>query len=248
MKVPITKSLVIDSLILLVVGLMTALFESRGLSNILGILGTGYAFSLIAVSLASLALHYETITMISLIQNLIIVIEGIRLGTYIIVRYKESTYQENIEAVRAKLKDVSLIKRIGIWVAMSLTTVTSYWPALIYLQQPVTPCICTYAGLVVMVCGVLLEAIGDFQKMSWKCKHPDKQCNVGLYRIISHPNYLGQATIWVGNLLTGMVAFTSWIHWAVTLLSNSLVWLELAFSGKRMDRKWEQKQAATKKE
>ena len=47
---------------------------------------------------------------------------------------------------------------------------------------------------------------------------PDRFCDVGLFRLVRCPNYLGEVLIWTGVLISGVTALSSAFEWIVSLL------------------------------
>ena len=89
-----------------------------------------------------------------------------------------------------------------------------------------------YAGVLLWVVGVAFEAIGDRQLAAYKAD-PDRGpvMDRGLWGWTRHPNYFGDACVWVGLFLVAAE------HWpgVLTILSPALMVYLLAFgSGKRV--------------
>ena len=47
----------------------------------------------------------------------------------------------------------------------------------------------------------MLETIADLQKNGFKSRKRHSWCNVGVWKWSTHPNYLGEATFWIGTYL-----------------------------------------------
>ena len=56
-------------------------------------------------------------------------------------------------------------------------------------------------GLLIQGGGLILETIADLQKNGFKSRHRHSWCNVGVWKWSTHPNYLGEATFWIGTYL-----------------------------------------------
>jgi steroid 5-alpha reductase family enzyme len=92
--------------------------------------------------------------------------------------------------------------------------------------------ILAYVGVLLWVVGVAFEAIGDRQLAAYKAD-PDRGpvMDRGLWGWTRHPNYFGDACVWVGLFLVSAE------HWpgVLTILSPALMVYLLAFgSGKRV--------------
>lgn len=53
-------------------------------------------------------------------------------------------------------------------------------------------------GLVIFVVGLVTESLADYQKWMFKEGNPGQFCNVGLWSISQHPNFLGNLMVWAG--------------------------------------------------
>jgi steroid 5-alpha reductase family enzyme len=59
-----------------------------------------------------------------------------------------------------------------------------------------------YIGLLMQSTGLILESVADMQKTAFKSRNHFTWCNVGLWRISTHPNYLGEGLFWLGTYLS----------------------------------------------
>ncbi len=89
-----------------------------------------------------------------------------------------------------------------------------------------------YVGVLVWLVGIAFESIGDRQLAAYKAD-PDRGpvMDTGLWRYTRHPNYFGDACVWVGIFLIAAE------HWpgVLTIVSTALMVYLLAFgSGKRV--------------
>lgn len=88
-----------------------------------------------------------------------------------------------------------------------------------------------WLGLAVWLVGLFFESVGDAQLAAFK-SDPAKRgtvLNTGLWRYTRHPNYFGDAAVWVGLFL---IAADSWPG-VLTILSPALmIWALAAKTGK----------------
>lgn len=70
------------------------------------------------------------------------------------------------------------------------------------------------AGMGVFLIGLLCETIGDYQKYEFRRlpRNRGKLLTTGLWRYTRHPNYFGEALVWVG---IGVVAYSTAGLWAL---------------------------------
>ena len=55
-----------------------------------------------------------------------------------------------------------------------------------------------WLGLLIWVLGFLIEVVSDTQKSKFNKKNKGAFIDVGLWKYIRHPNYLGEIIIWLG--------------------------------------------------
>jgi len=74
----------------------------------------------------------------------------------------------------------------------------------------------SYIGLSIVLLGIGIEGIADYQKFVFKNRSESKNkwISTGLWKYSRHPNYLGEIMMWVGVFiyrsfyLTGLAIFT----------------------------------------
>ncbi|TNC47069.1 DUF1295 domain-containing protein [Mumia zhuanghuii] len=111
-----------------------------------------------------------------------------------------------------------------------------------FLEGPLG--VLAYVGAVVWVVGIAFEAVGDWQLDRYKAQPKDARPPVmdrGLWAWTRHPNYFGDACVWVGLFL---VAADRWPG-ALTVFAPAIMVYLLAFgSGKRiLERRMSQRPA-----
>ncbi|PRZ44087.1 steroid 5-alpha reductase family enzyme [Antricoccus suffuscus] len=99
-----------------------------------------------------------------------------------------------------------------------------------FVPVPLSPIV--IVGVAFWIVGLIFEAVGDWQLECYK-SDPDRDqvLDTGLWRYTRHPNYFGDACVWLGIFL---VVAPSWPG-ALTVLSPAVMIYLLAFgSGKRV--------------
>lgn len=95
--------------------------------------------------------------------------------------------------------------------------------------------------LILFVVAMVISAIG-FKKFVWfislgygfsiagigvamlllfhsnKKEHPDRFCDVGLFKLVRCPNYLGEVFIWTGVFVSGVTALNGGWQWCAAIL------------------------------
>ena len=104
-----------------------------------------------------------------------------------------------------------------------------------------------YLGLVLWICGFMIEVMADLQKTRFRAekKNKDKFIQSGLWALSRHPNYFGEIILWLGIVVIALPAVRGWQY--VSLLSPLFVYLLIAkVSGipileAQADKKWGRK-------
>lgn len=143
----------------------------------------------------------------------LIVIWGIRLGTYLFLRILKIGKDDRFDDKRN-----NFIRFIGFWILQASTVWIVLIPASIFLSVVKNPSITPLyiAGLLLWVIGFFVELVSDAQKYSFK-NNPEnrgKWIQSGLWKISRHPNYFGEIVLWWGIFI---MAFSS--------LSISYLWI-----------------------
>ena len=104
-----------------------------------------------------------------------------------------------------------------------------------------------WLGLLIWVSGFLIEVVSDTQKSKFNKKNKGEFIDVGLWKYIRHPNYLGEIIIWFGIFVISLSYINS-IFTFLSIFSPIFVFVLLRFlSGvpqleQRGDEKWGQQE------
>lgn len=161
-----------------------------------------------------------------------VLVWGLRLGGYILLRNRgrpeDPRYAEMLADAGGPaviVRKVQLPQGVVMWFVSLPVQVA------MVLAGPAGPVV--WCGLAVYLVGLFFEAVGDAQLAAFK-RDPANRGHImdrGLWRYTRHPNYFGDACVWVGIFLT--VAW-SWPG-ALTVLSPILmIWLLVAKTGKAL--------------
>lgn len=124
---------------------------------------------------------------------------------------------------------------------MSFLYVLMFSPSLFSMATPapVEPSplgiLVQWIGLAIMAGALVMESVADRQKSAFKTQFPRQFYNVGLYRWVRCPNYLGEILFWVGNWVTGLVFYTSILRWVASLAGLVCIVLIMLGSTKRLE-------------
>ena len=85
-----------------------------------------------------------------------------------------------------------------------------------------------WLGLLIWVFGLLIEVVSDTQKNKFNKKNKGAFIDVGLWKYIRHPNYLGEIIIWLGIFVIS-ISYINSIFTALSILSPIFVFVLLRF-------------------
>lgn len=177
-------------------------------------------------------------------QLLILVITsvwGLRLGTYLFIRWRREGPDGRYVALlqRAKgnvhlhsLKTVFLTQAIMLWLVslpVQLGQIESGSTAIGVLA---------YIGCTLAIIGIFFESVGDWQMAKFKADpaNKDKAMDRGLWRYTRHPNYFGDTCVWWGLfLIAAETPYGIWSLFGPALLTWTLVkWSGAALLERRL--------------
>jgi steroid 5-alpha reductase family enzyme len=187
----------------------------------------------------------RTISVGTALQGLLLVAYGLRLGSYIVSRERAAEYGREGEDVQARGAGIGLAKKLLIWPAVSLLYVAVASPLILNLESAVGQGstfphrLVLRSGFAIMFAGLLIEGLADLQKARFKRTIPDRFCDVGLYRWVRCPNYLGEIIFWMGNWIAGLGASAGALGWIVPVVGLVAIVLIMIGSTKRLEAKQE---------
>lgn len=200
----------------------------------------GYGFSVAAMSLVALFLFRDNLTLLLLIQLGLLMVYGVRLGGFLLHReMTQPVYRKQLQETHERGKN-GRGRDLIIWAGVSVLYVIMFSPSLFMLATPAValPAWSPFAqlfGLAVMAGGLLIEALADRQKTTFKSKNPESFCNVGLYQFVRCPNYLGEIMFWLGQWIACMAAYNTITRFVVSLIGLVCIVLIMMGSTKRLE-------------
>ncbi len=219
---------------------LALVISSIGFYRVVYFISIGYAFSIVAMGIITPIRHLESLTWALALQNIFLVLWGIRLGFYLVQREVRESYRKELKNIHQRTAGMSWMIKVLIWVSVSLLYVLMFSPSLFGLIALPGSSSRIYdltqiAGLLLMGGGLVLEALSDKQKSDFKAKFPEKYCNVGLYRWVRCPNYLGEIIFWLGNWVMGIMIYDTPLRWVAGLIGIACIVLILMGSTKRLE-------------
>ncbi len=225
---------------LLVLGLAICLVLSAlGFKRVEYFVSLGYAASIAAQAVVMPLVFHKTIRGWALVQSLLLLAYGLRLGSFLLFRAGASSFKQEHDINAARGAKVGGLIKIAIWISVSVLYVLMFLPALLSMSAqahgralPSLP-----AGVALMVLGLGLEACADWQKSRFKMTNPTKICTVGLYRMVRFPNYFGEMVFWLGVWISALSAYQTPLAWGLGGLGFVCIELVMLGSSRRLELK-----------
>ncbi len=216
-----------------------------GFYRVVYFISTGYAFSIAAIAGGSLWLLRDTLTPLAALHAVGLLLYGLRLGGFLLRReFTSAGYRRELEEAQEASSRIKLPGLLGIWVGVALLYVAMASPAVYALASPAPTGAMLglqAAGLAALFGGLALETWADRQKSAYKLLHPDRFCDVGLYRWVRCPNYLGEVIVWVGSFAAGVGAYGHWARWTTATVGLVCILLIMVGSTRRLELKQDER-------
>ncbi|MBK9258407.1 MAG: DUF1295 domain-containing protein [Polyangiaceae bacterium] len=220
--------------------------SAAGFYRIYYFVSLGYAFSIALMALVTPWLFRSTLDLWTALQCTGLLAYGMRLGSFLIRRERSPAYQKEMVEVIKRGEHIKGFVKLMIWLSVALLYVLMFSPALFALLHHrdvpgSSPLVSQFSGLFIMACGLFIESWADHQKSAYKAQRPDRFCDVGLYRVVRCPNYLGEVIFWVGAWTAGISAYTHVLHWGMSLTGLVCIVLVMLGSTRRLEMKQDER-------
>ncbi len=212
--------------------------SSIGFYKYVYFISLGYGFSVAAMGIAMLIMNHDVLSLCTVLIGILFFIYGMRLGGYLLIReIKSASYRSTM---KKEIKDGSTMKfiaKFSIWVSCALLYVLQVSPLLFRFihdnkeGEGKTDVIALIGGII-MLLGIILESLADFQKSKAKKANPNRFCDSGLYKIVRCPNYLGEVVFWTGVFVSGIIIYASAWQWIAALFGYLCI-VYIMFGGAR---------------
>ncbi len=229
----------ISPLILGLIGL-SLVIASIGFRKTVWFISVGYAFAITGMVIVTVLVYRDQLTLIAGLQNVALLLWSLRLGLYLVRREATAQMPTSVNDQVARAQALPLMVKFFIWVSVSLLYVAMYSPALFMLTAPAQPtgisAVIAWLGVIVLYGGLILETVADQQKSAFKLQSPGKFCDVGLYRLVRCPNYLGEIMVWLGSWVIGLSIYNGILQWVISLIGLACITLIMMGSTKRLEK------------
>ena len=239
-------SIPIEIAYLLVIALV---ISTVGFYRLVYFVSIGYAFSVAGMAVFCLILWRERMSLLPAMQTIGLAAYGLRLGVHLVRREAKPAYRA--EPRNAESRDHAGVpfRSVFIWIGVSILYVMMFSPCLFGWATLQTGTIgrgviTQSIGLILMAGGWALEAAADWQKSAFKARFPKRFCDVGVYRWVRCPNYLGEIVFWVGSFVVGLAFYSSPLRWGIALIGLVCIVLIMLGSTRRLEHSQERRYGA----
>ena len=215
--------------ILLIVSLLASII---GYYKYVYFLSIGYGFAVAAQGITMLIYYHDELSAGMILLSLLLVCYGIRLSGFLAVReFKSISYRKTLKDVTKTEKPMPFGVKTVIWISVSVLYVTQVSPIYYrysnHMEEESTAVI---IGILIMIAGLLLESLADYQKSAQKKINPKVPATKGLYSIVRCPNYFGEIVFWTGVFVSGCDILNGWLQ-AVIALTGYVCIVAIMFNG-----------------
>jgi len=144
---------------------------------------------------------------------------GVRLLLFTINRSGSESYAPRVDNIRNEDAKMPLFVKVLLWVQCTFLYTFHLFGAWIVAQRGVLDA-SVIIGALIIVAGMLIEALADAQKQSAKAVNPDTFVTSGLFARWRHPNYIGEVMVQMGLIVVGVGAVSAtWGSLAAVIVS-----------------------------
>lgn len=202
--------LLVFNLLLLMAAMLLLWLLSIALGDV-SFIDSFWAFGFVLVAGASFWQQGAQATAHSLALLVVTALWGLRLGGYLLLRWRREGADPRYERMLEKaggnrhlfsLRAVFLLQGLMLW---TVSLPVQLGPLADH-GGPLTPL--AWGGIVLAVVGILFESVGDNQLAAFRADPANRGqvMDRGLWRYTRHPNYFGDACVWWGLFLVAVAA------------------------------------------
>ena len=224
------------------------LLSALGFYRYIYFLSIGYGVAIAGEGLVLLWNYHGKISQVEFLLVVLLICYGIRLSSFLIYReMKSASYRKRFAEVIKTEKPVGIGLKVAIWVPVSLLYVAQVAPIYFRLDNGAqAESVLLLLGTILMVLGLSLETIADFEKSKQKKERPDMVATEGIYRMVRCPNYLGEILFWTGVLVSGVNALEGAMQWTISIIGYLCIVLIMVNGTKRLEERQQQNYGTNK--
>lgn len=216
---------------------MTLAISALGFRRVDYFVSLGYAFSIAAQAIVLGALYRATLDVWTILQLVMLFAYGARLGSYLVGRESAPSFSAELAASKERGRHIAGFVKIAIWVTVAALYVSMFSPGLLSLWQQSQGRVLASIpfGIAIMIAGLAIESLADWQKARFKEANPKRFAEIGLYRLVRCPNYFGEMIFWLGAFVSGLSAYDGVFGWLLPLIGTVSIMLIMVGSARRLE-------------
>ena len=209
---------------LLIICIVCAVLSAVGFYKYVYFLSVGYGLAIAGGGVTILILALQNgwgagLTWLLIAQTVLFLIYGFRLSGFLIIReIKNKAYQKTLKEATGKDR-VPFFVALAIWICVAILYTAQVSPMFYRYFNGSTDTVVPVIGIIVSLCGIILESAADRQKSQQKKLNPSMVATQGLYRIVRCPNYLGEIIFWTGVFISGLTTYTGIGQWLMAIIA-----------------------------
>ena len=220
-----------------VIFLVALLFSAVGFKKYIWFISIGYGLAIAGIGGVLLIAFHGVHTGATVFYCVLFVIYGLRLAGYLAFREtSRSSYGEKMKGEIKESDSVSMVEKVAIWISASLLYACEAAPLLFRLQEMKAEAAHTdfvlVIGIIISLAGIVIEAVADMQKASYKKTNPYHFVSSGLFSFVRCPNYFGELLMWTGVFISGLTVSHGGWRW-LAVLAGFIGIIYIMFSGAR---------------
>ena len=210
---------------LLIICIVCAVLSSVGFIKYVYFLSIGYGFAVAGGGVAALVIALkngwtESVLWLAVLQAVLFVIYGARLSGFLLVReFKNAGFQKAAKTEIEGFKKLPVFVSIPIWLCVSVLYTAQVSPMFYRYANGSSDYLVPVIGIVISVCGLILESMADKQKTQQKKANPKMVATKGLYKMVRCPNYLGEIIFWTGVFISGLTTYSGIGQWLMAVIA-----------------------------
>lgn len=204
-----------------------------GFKKYVWFISVGYGFSISVIGLMTIILFNPNMDFFNALYAGVMVLYGIRLGGYLLLREKKSA------AYNAKMKNeisdgshMPFYVKVLLWISCAFLYVLMTCPIIYRSVNGFGWDYAEVAGIIVTLTGIAFESIADYQKSMAKKVNPKRFCDKGLFTLVRCPNYFGELLVWTGVFISGFTVLKGFGQWLLAIIGYLGI-VYIMFSGAR---------------
>ena len=210
---------------LLVICIVCAVLCSVGFIKYVYFLSIGYGFAIAGGGVTALIIALKNgwtdgVMWLAVLQTVLFIAYGARLSGFLLVReFKSAGFQKAVKTEIDGFKKLPIFVAVPIWLCVAVLYTAQVSPMFYRYANESKDEVIPVIGIIVSICGLILESMADKQKSEQKKANPGMVATEGLYKIVRCPNYLGEIIFWTGVFVSGFTTYNGIGQWLMAIIA-----------------------------